>query len=180
MSNRLSKGKVRVGSLACDTSGGVWFGSDLAKKNVMAVPFTCTGTSEVDTGYDLPDSAVVHDVWVKITTASTASGTISVGLFSSSSGGDADGFIASLGTSSTGIAIPRLTYTAATSGDIVTGNKRGALISAHATGTTDLGSWGYYAEHDFATDSVTAKSVTYTANSTSGTAGYVFFAYTEI
>ncbi len=178
MSNRLTKGVGRVGSIAVDS--GIFFDRDRVKRYIKVLPFTVTTTVETDTTFDLPATGLVNDMWVKITTASSAGGTLQVGLLSSSSGGDADGFIASIGTSSTGVLYPTVTFTDATSGDIVTGNKRGVFLSAHATGTTDLGSWGFYSQKAFATDSVLAKSVTYTLNSTSGTAGNIYIEYTEI
>jgi hypothetical protein len=180
MSNRLTKGVGRVGSIALDSSGGVLFDRDRAKRCIKVLTFTGASTTEVDTSFDLPTSAIVHDIWAEVTTASTAAGTLTAGTLSSESGGDADGFIVSIGTSSTGILYPTFTHTEATSGDIITGNKRGVLLSAHATGTTDLGSWGFYAQKAYRTDSATAKSVSYTLNSTSGTAGNIYIEYTEI
>lgn len=180
MSNRLSKGKALVGSLSIDTSGGLVFAGGRVQKKVLAIPFTSTKTSEVDSGYDVPSSSMITDVYVKITTASTANGTMSVGLITTSSG-DADGFIAALGTSSTGLKYPFATYTAATSGDIISAtNTRGVLISTHASGTTDLGSWGHISIKPYITDAMLENSISYTFNSTSGTAGYIFFEYTEV
>lgn len=181
MSNRLTKGVARVGSIACDTTGGVWFDQDRAKHQIKAISFTSSSTAETDTTYDLPSSCIVRDVWLKLTTASSAAGTMNVGLLSSESGGDADGFVVSISTTSTGIRYPTFTHTEATSGDIITGNKRGLLLSAHATGTTDLGSWGFYSQKAHPSDLVTAKSVTYTVSATAGgPAGTIFIEFTEI
>ncbi len=93
MSNRLTKGKARVGSLSIDSSGGVGFDNDRAIRKIVALPFTNASTAENDTTFDVPSSALIHNVWVKITTASSAAGKLSVGLLSTTSG-DADGFIA--------------------------------------------------------------------------------------
>lgn len=184
MSNRLTKGRGRVGSLAVDTSGGVWFEADKACRKIAAISITAPGSSaETDTNWDLPTYALVQDVWLKITANSTAGGHLSVGL-SSTSSGDADGFIYQQGTSSTGVYYPNATFTAATSGDLVTGATRGALLMAHATGTTDLGSWGYFTPITFVSAvpaTVTEKSVTFSWKTTQTTpAGTLFIEYTEI
>ena len=187
MSNRLSKGKARVGSLSVDTCGGVYGGMDRVCRKQKNIAFTAQGTSgEFEIGWDLPDHAIVHDVYALITINSTAAGTINVGL-SSTSSGDADGFIYVLGTSSTGLIYPGPTITSATSGDVVTACTRGHLLAGFTTGggsTDDL--YGYYGPHPYVSEgaaTVTEKSVTFswkTTQGTTGPAGILFIDYTEI
>ncbi len=198
MSNRLSKGEVLVGALKADTditalddvrgatvtssSGGVSF-KGLAALKVAAIAIVSTGgTSETDSAFDLPADGIVYDVFGKITTASSAGGTILVGLLSSSSGGDADGFMVDVSTSSTGDIRGRFSSsTSGAAGDFITGNTRGDLLSVHATGTTAADDPGMYAEKPHCCSSITAKSVTYTLNSTGATvAGYIYISYLEI
>jgi hypothetical protein len=179
MSNRFTKGKGLFGSISLDTSGGFGYAGDQAIRKIAVLSIAGGSTAEQDSGFSLPTNGVVHDIWVKITTASTAAGTLSVGLISTTSG-DADGFIASLGSSSTGTFYPKHTFTEATTGDIVTGNKRGALLSSHATGTTDLGSWGYYSQFGHPLTAMLERAVSYTWNVTSAAAGKVYIEYTEI
>ena len=65
-----------------------------------------TGTSaEVDSEWDLPDNAVLDDAYVEVIAAEAtgATKTLDVGLLSSESGGDADGFLAGIDVSTTGI-----------------------------------------------------------------------------
>ncbi len=183
MSNRLTKGKGRVGSLSIDTSGGVGFAAGQATRKIMAIPFTLTSTAETDTTYDLPASGLVHDVWAKITTATSAGGQLSVGLLSSSSGGDADGFMAAVGSSSTGVI--RGTWVSSTSGfsgTLITSYTRGAYFAAFSSGTTAATETaGTAAERAHIIDSKTARSITYTVNSSAVTpAGTIFIDYTEI
>jgi len=182
MSNRLTKGKARVGSLAVDSSGGVEFvtGSASAERKIKALAFSGTATSEQTLGWSLPANSVVHDVFVKITTASSAAGTMSVGLIATTSG-DADGFIVGIGTSSTGVFVPGPIFTAATSGDKITACNRGILLSAWTTNSTQ-DEYGYYAQFSYPTtgNKMLETLVSATLNSTSGTAGYVFFEYTEL
>lgn len=182
MSNRLTKGKARVGSLAVDTSGGVDFGTDgvVASRKIKALAFLGTATSEKTLSWNLPDNSIVHDVYVKITTASSAAGSMNVGLITTSSG-DADGFIAALGTSSTGSFCPGPTYTAATSGDKITANNRGILLSAWTTNSTQ-DEYGHYAQFSYPTtgNKMLETGLSATLNSTSGTAGYIYIEYTEL
>ena len=49
-------------------------------------------TSEYDTGFNLPDKCIVHDVEVEVVT-NVAASTIDVGTLSSGTNGDADGLI---------------------------------------------------------------------------------------
>lgn len=183
MSNRLTKGRARVGSIACDTSGGVLFDQDRAELKLKVIAFTAAAsTAETDTSFDLPDNGIVHDVWGKITAASSAGGTLQVGLLSSSSGGDASGFMISVGTSTTGDI--RGGFTSSTSGaagDFITGVTRGALLAIHSSGSTGADDPGMYAEKPHLCSSVTAKSVTWTTNSSGTTlAGRLYILYTQV
>lgn len=180
MSSRLSKGRGRVGGLTVDTSGGVAYGTlgGTLDRRMIALPFSGLATSEQASGWDLPTYSIVHDMFVKITTASSAAGTISVGLISTTSG-DADGFIASLGTSSTGIFQPIWAITAATSGDKVTTCTRGALLAFYSSGTTQ-DEFGNYGPRCHFSNSNLETQLSWTLNSTSGTAGYVIVDYTQL
>ena len=72
MSSRLSKGRGRVGGLTVDTSGGVAYGTlgGTLDRRMIALPFSGLATSEQASGWDLPTYSIVHDMFVKITTAS--------------------------------------------------------------------------------------------------------------
>ncbi|MHC1597236.1 MAG: hypothetical protein ACXQT3_02855 [Methermicoccaceae archaeon] len=67
----------------------------------IRVPFT-QNASETDTSIDLPQYMVVRDCIIEVTTA-VASSTIDVGLLSTESGGDADGFLDGESCASAGI-----------------------------------------------------------------------------
>lgn len=56
------------------------------------LPFVGVGTSEIDTGWDLPLKAIVLDAIIDLTT-NVAGATMDVGILSSEAGGDADCFI---------------------------------------------------------------------------------------
>lgn len=108
--------------------------------------------SEQDTGFDLPSGAIVRDVFLDVGTAESTgtTKTIDVGLLSSESGGDADGFLDGISVASTGIVYPTLD-----SG----GQTLGALLSADEDGA------GALVPESFNADSVTAASVSFTAAS---------------
>ena len=173
MSNRLTKGKALVGSVQTDSVTGMSVGSSTqtVTSYVKVIPFTAAGTTaEQDSGYDIPTYSKVTDVTVLFGAASTSGGTMSVGLLSSSSGGNATGFAS--GLSSTGARLIGPTFTTSTSGatgSFAVSNTYGAFLSAFATGSTAVEDDGLAARKVHASGDVTAKSVTWTLNST-GTA----------
>lgn len=127
--------------------------------------------SEVDTGWDLPADAVVLDVFLKVT-AAEATGTtktIDVGLLSSETGGDADGFIDGLSVAATGIKQPNFVLTVGSNetylGAAAT-HTLGALFTGGLSAGTDLATdVGTAFKKLHAADAVTAKSVSVTVGS---------------
>jgi len=137
-------------------------------------------TSETDTGVDLPSTAVILDVFLKVTTAE-AGKTINVGLLSSETGGDADGFVAGASLASTGVVVPAVTVTSGTNEDYLSACTYGAFLADFTAGSDNAGDVGTFNKKLFATDSVTAKSLTYTCSSgTSSAAGYIYIVYVEV
>jgi hypothetical protein len=129
---------------------------------VKRLPITVVAsTAEQDTGWDLPADAIVTDVKVLVATAEAtgATKTMHVGLLSSETGGDADGFAASISVAATGIKIPRATVTAG----VLSANTRGALLADYAVGT-DAADRGIYVPKSHICNG-TAKSITYTLGS---------------
>lgn len=122
-------------------------------------------TVERDTGYDLPARAIVRDVFVYVTAAASAASVVDVGLLSSSSGGDADGFLD--GISSTGTGLKLGAFTASTSVG-ATANTFGVLLSHFNAGST-VNVNQLATNKSFASDAVTAKSISWTINSTDTT-----------
>lgn len=122
--------------------------------------FTAPGTTvETDSGIDLPAQAVVVDIFANITTAASSAAVLDVGLLSSSSGGDADGFIDGLVVDTTGLKPPVLTATTAGAYDAAT---YGPFLATGLAGSTAYG----LTRRNHVSDSVTAKSLTFTINST--------------
>lgn len=108
--NKISGGKVKAG-------GGIVPGNAFALR-CHKVPVAVLSTGEKDTGFDFPTGAIVLGVWVQISTleATATTKTIDVGLLSSESGGDTDGFIDGLSTAAAGVKQPTITASAVTYG----------------------------------------------------------------
>lgn len=142
------------------------------------------GTTENDTGFNLPATAIVEDVLVNVTTAEATGGTktLDVGLLSTETGGDANGFAAAVDVSSTGLKRPEGTFTAGTNETYLSANTRGALLATAVAGANVATDVGTYAEKPFLTDSVTAKSVSWTPGSTDWAEfkGEVIILYREV
>ena len=142
------------------------------------------GTTENDTTQNLPSTAIVEDVLVNVTTAEATGGTktLDVGLLSSETGGDANGFVAAVDVSSTGLKRPEGTFTAGTNETYLSANTRGVLLATALLGSNTATDVGTYAEKPFLTDSVTAKSVSWTPGSTDWAefAGEIIIMYREV
>ena len=173
MSNRLTRATGLVGGLRTDTRTAVQLGSSSAYVTdyVKVIPLVGAGsTSEQDSAYDIPTYGRVVDAAILISAASSAGSSIEVGLLSSESGGDADGFIDVLGTTSTGVKAPGFVASTSGSPDVFwASNTYGVLLSTFNAGTTAASDFGLAMKKDHLNDSVTAKSVSWTLNST-GTA----------
>lgn len=183
MKNRVTKGQAAVGSLAIGgtsltaTPAEINALADLdvagatSKTVVISISSTPTG-AEQDTGIDLPAKAIITNVALNVTTAEAtgATKTMHVGLLSSESGGDADGFLVSASCATTGVKIPSLV-----SGSVT----RGALIKETVTGS---GSATHSSPIPFSAGSVTAKSISYTAGSNdwANFRGSILITYTEV
>jgi hypothetical protein len=134
------------------------------------VPTLSTG--EKDTGYDFSTGDIILDAWIVVSTleATASTKTIDVGLLSSESGGDADGFIDGAST-----AAAATVKTGATIGSAAAGatkycstTTQGALLMDFAAGV-DAG--GVNADSGICSPkehviTSTAKSLTYTLGST--------------
>ena len=100
----------------------------------MVIPFT-KQTSEFDSTFDLPEGAVIIGQPFVEVVDEVASGTIDVGILSSESGGDADGFIDGMSCATAGKIVP-IAWDASADAD----NTLGLLISyAMLGGTANYG-----------------------------------------
>lgn len=127
-----------------------------------------TGTVETDLGEDLPADALVDDVLVYVRTAEAtgATKTLDVGILSSESGGDADGFLDGISVSSTGLKRSASTITTGANNTFLASSTRGAFLRDLVAGEdVAAGGDGFVSEKPFLTSSVTGKSVSVTPGS---------------
>jgi len=145
---------------------------------VKKIPFT-KSTSEKDTGWDLPAKAVVIDVLIEVTTA-VSGASIDVGLLSSETGGDADGFVDGLSCATEGIFQPNVTVTAGSSEHYFSSCTKGVfLLEDFTAGSDNAGDVGTFAPRWYAATENTAKSVSYTT-SNHDIEGYIHIVYMDL
>jgi hypothetical protein len=141
--------------LVTDFTGGIELGGATVRvKKINLVAGTHGTGAEVDTGWDLPDTSIVIDAFLNVTTAEATgtTKTLDVGTLATETDGDANGFLA--GASLAAAALVGGIGTAAT-------QTYGALLlDIPSTIATD-GSM----KVNYAVDSGTARSVSVTAGS---------------
>jgi len=121
---------VNKGDLLCGDDDGKARKYYPGAVKTMVIPFT-KQTSEYDSTYDLPEGAVVLGAFVEVVDE-VASSTIDVGILSSESGGDADGFIDGMSCATAGKIVP-ISWDASSDDD----NTLGLLISDAMLGGTN-------------------------------------------
>ena len=140
---------------ATDFQGGIELAGATIKVKKIALNATthCTG-AEVDTGWDLPETSVVLDVYINVATAATGTTkTLDVGLLSTESDGDANGFLAAADISAEGL----VTFIN-TAGAITLGN----LLADAPSTTSAVG----VSKVSYSIHKGTARSVSVTSGST--------------
>ena len=140
---------------------------------VVKIPITrVASAAEQDTGFDLPANAVVLNVFVEVTTleATGTTKTVDVGLLSSETNGDADGFL-------DGVSVA--TPAGVRQGSLVAGAVTlGALLKETVT---DSGSATIAARLPYLTTTGVARSVSYTlgSNNFAEFAGNIIIVFVE-
>jgi hypothetical protein len=122
----------------------------------ITIPIVAVASvAEQDTGIDLPAKAIVLGVYLDVTTAEVTGGTktVDVGLKAGESGGDADGFLDGVACSATGLRQGSLVSGAVTRGLLLKETVTDSAAATHASPKPHL------------SDSVTAKSITFTLGS---------------
>jgi hypothetical protein len=137
----------------------------------IAITTAPTG-SEQDTGFDLPAKGILLDCWIEATTfeATGTTKTLDVGLLSSESGGDADGFLDGVSVAtSTGMKQGVLTKGAETVGVLLK-----YTITDNGTATHPQRQW-------YNLQTATARSVSYTSGSAlTEFRGAIYLLYIEV
>jgi hypothetical protein len=160
MSNRLSKGKVSVGKVQSDVPGDVLSG----------VPFSAASTAVGYTSFSFPVGAIVSDFYVKITSVSATSGSLSIGLATgASSAGVAAAYVTGLSVGTTGTYVMNASTSAValsfTYGSyLIASTSAGVtILKNHAVGSTD-----------------TYFNLTYTSATTTTVAGVIYPLFHEL
>ena len=153
---------------------------DLGRKHqLLKVGFSYASgaATEVDTLIDFPTNAMIQGAGALVT-ALDATETIDIGLLSSESGGDADGFAALLSVAALGAVEAAVAVTVGGTETYYSGNTVGALIRAgYIVGTNVDQDYGLFARKAHRIDG-TAKSLTWTLSTGSDTAkGYLLVPY---
>lgn len=161
----------RIGLKGCPflarAGGNAGSGTDLLSllgrfARVKTISFA-KSTTEKDTGWDLPAKSIVLDVIIEVK-AGASGASINVGLLSSESGGDSDGFAASAPCTSQGLVRPQATVTVGNSTAYFSSCTRGVLLCDFQAGTDTNGDEGLYREKPHLSTAVSAKSVSYTTS----------------
>lgn len=165
MSNRLSKGVIVAGKLSQDKPGFPQMGPAVRISNPGS-------TAETTSGFVFGASDVLESFIVKVTSVTATSGTLSLGLLSSSP----SGFVSALPVGSTGV--KSVMFTVSTSGAtgseyIVSASYIGTLLGRVNTGTT-TGASGSVLFTPYALDSTTVKTLSYSYSSTAAFAASVY------
>lgn len=141
---------------------------------VFPMVFNAGGT-ETDTGLDLPKMSKIYDVGLEVITVD-ATETVTIGLLSSETAGDADGLMLSTAVDTAGFFQLWATTDGATE-DFVSATRAGALIGIGSVGTDGANDFGQPGGPGHIVRASNAVSVTYTPSSSDTFAGYgyVFF-----
>jgi hypothetical protein len=145
--------------------GTIWFGG----KSI-----------ETDTGIDFTGKTMIHDMRVEVHTVASAA-TISVGLLSTGTGGDDDGFLDDVLLTAAGFVADTGVITAGTSADYTAASTYGALLYKSVTGTdgTATSNIGGKTYLGYVHDGTSTGGLSYYASSTTG-AGYIHYWFTKL
>jgi hypothetical protein len=147
------------------------------RRQILVLPWLFNaGATETDTGFDLPANCLVTDAHLRVTTLD-AGETIDVGILSSESGGDADGFLKAMSIATAGFVNAYGVVTGGTNIDFldVTAGY-GALLLQSIAGADAVATVGGAARRYYRTDG-TAKSITYTPSTSDTGKGFILIEY---
>lgn len=141
---------------------------------VFPMVFNAGGT-EVDTGLDLPKNVKVFDVALEVVTVD-ATETVSIGLLSTETAGDADGYMLATSVATAGF-YQLYEITDGATEDYISAVRAGALIGIGSTGTNAANDFGQPGGSGHIVTGANATSISYQPSSSDTFAGYgyVFF-----
>lgn len=136
----------------------------------VVFPFDA-GTAETSSGVDLPYLSKVKDLGVEVVTAGSNE-TLDVGLDSTGTAGDVDGFLINVPMSGTGF-IKSHDFTTGTTETYVSATYFGELMGAGVVGTNADGDFGVVGGEGHVVTGSNEQTITYQASADNGAAGYV-------
>jgi hypothetical protein len=142
---------------------------------ILPLLFLAGGT-EVSTGFEVPIGAVIypHEMFVLVDTVD-ATETVDIGILSSESGGDANGFITLLSVATAGRIKPTCTITQGTNAHYISATTFGVLfLAAACLGANTAGQGAVPVFTPFIGDGV-AKTISYTPSSSDTFVGRLCF-----
>jgi hypothetical protein len=140
---------------------------------IISIPLVFNSGVETSTGFVLPTNARIYpwDMGVIVDTVDSGK-TINVGILSTQTGGDADGFIAGLSLTTLGLIWPIQTVTAGTNMNYLSANTLGVLFMgdtyAQFNGANVAATPGMQLYKPYMCDGV-AKTISYTCTTASTT-----------
>jgi hypothetical protein len=143
----------------------------------LVVPFSGSSASEVDTGWDLPLGAIVTDAIVEVVTTASAK-TVSLGLLSTETAGDADGFLAAVLETTAGYVENNPVITGGANIDFTAATTYGVLLATAITGSDAVATNGGFARKRHVVTGSNATSISYTRSDATSSAGYFHIFYT--
>lgn len=118
------------GTTVVDSSGNLYQNGEALRLYTKKIAISyADGTTENDTGWDVPANAIVHDVLLKVTTAEVTGATKTINIGTTTATGDPNGYIAAASVAATGIVKGTL---------LNTGQTKGALLSVDEDGAGAL------------------------------------------
>lgn len=144
--------------------GTIWFGA--------------SSTSEISTGITFLPDTFIQDVRVEVVTTASAI-SVDVGLLSTDTAGDADGFRANVLLTTAGFVADTGVVTAGTTIDWTAASTYGALLYTSIAGSDAVASGGGRSYLGHVVTGTNSGKLTYTMNSTSGE-GYIHYWFNRI
>lgn len=135
---------------------------------LFVIPFSASDNTETDTSFDLPYETLIDDVRIFVR-GTDATETIDIGLLSSETAGDADGFLVGASVATSGWVDPT-TVTVGSNERYLSACTYGALMGSFLAGADVAGDVGTFIKKGHMVTGSNAVSVTYTGSSGSDTA----------
>jgi hypothetical protein len=146
---------------------------------VLIAPFLFnSGGTEVDTGLDFPLNVLVKDVMIEVVTLD-ATETLHVGILSSETNGDADGFLVAVDLATAGFIRPWV-ITDSTTEDFITTPYYGALMGKGSAGTSAANDFGQSGGFGHIVSGSNGRSLSYTPSTSDTAAGYIYAYFKHI